>query len=101
MLISKPKPYYFYSPEQWFQNLLDKMDLTYEPEHTFYRIRGEIYMVHKLKSDLLWYDHNKIYLVLKEKYGLNVYQRIKLIKDCLYLKFELNCTILKRASLWF
>ena len=80
MKIDKPKEFILNTPEKWFRNLLSQMDQVTIDSHIYFKLNNEIYMKYYKEDHILWYSCDNIYLVLKEKFGLNFEQMNELIK---------------------
>ena len=87
------------TPEKWFKNILNQMDVYKSPRYPnliLFHINKNVYMEYDKNFKTLYYDHKKIYSVLKSKFGLNYTQIKELVKDMVeeYYKLEIYTTMM-------
>ena len=80
MKIDKPKEFTLNTPEKWFINLLSQMDQVTIDSHIYFKLNNENHIMYNKENHGLLYSYDKIYLVLKAKFGLNYEQMNELIK---------------------
>lgn len=83
------------APENWLKELLNNMKSYKSPKYPdsiFFHINKEIYLWYNQKAKTLYINHDKIYMVLKSKFGLRHHEIQVLLKTIAEEQSKLEIT---------
>lgn len=83
------------APENWLKELLNNMKSYKSPKYSdsiFFHINKEIYLWYNQKAKTLYINHDKIYTVLKSKFGLRHHEIQVLVKTIAEEQSKLEIT---------